>query len=512
MKRMKPLRLKSIIFALLISSLLLITSICQGEVNSKTGAYFVSVDDVDDHHSGNFAFTRTYNSDNKESGMFGAGWSTPFEKRLRCETNALVLYDRCRREYVRYVPSGDTVLTKDTTLSSIPLGATFTNVRAKCRMVVRTEGGFTHSCTGKDIERFNGSGEIITIVDDDEVTTVHRAGSGRIDAIEDHTGHRITFAYNDEGMVKEMFYEGKNLKTFTYRSGCLRAATSEKGAEENYLYGQNDELVALNTGSGNEFVYYESDGDHRVTCVKQSTGGETSYRYEIDPADPGHTTTRSLSYDEPGMEVGRTFEQFFYNVEVSGDRWLTRTVVDQDGAQTVTELTRSGTPLLIESGNDKVVFKYDTEGRLVFKIDRHGVVTELEYESRHGKVSRITKRFQDTADKQSIITFIYDAQGQLIQAEGSDGRKVDLSYSSYGMMSKLITGNRTVQITYNKQKKMERIAVKGMGELRVRYTSTGEVDTVRPKSGSRKISLVVVSLFEVLTGLIGEAKISLTLY
>ncbi len=130
MKRMKRISLHFLIAALLAWSQLFTTSICQAEVNSKTGAYFVSVGDVDGQYSRYFSFTRTYNSDNKESGMFGAGWSTPFEKRLRSEGNALALYDRCRREYVRYIPSGGGVLSKDSPLTSIPPGATFTNARA----------------------------------------------------------------------------------------------------------------------------------------------------------------------------------------------------------------------------------------------------------------------------------------------------------------------------------------------------------------------------------------------
>ena len=54
--------------------------------------------------------------------------------------------------------------------------------------------------------------------------------------------------------------------------------------------------------------------------------------------------------------------------------------------------------------------------------------------------------------------------------------------------------------------------MKGLGEMRIRYKSTGEVDTVEPKSGSRKIAVAVASIFEDLTGVVKEAKISLTLY
>ena len=155
---------------------------------------------------------------------------------------------------------------------------------------------------------------------------------------------------------------------------------------------------------------------------------------------------------------------------------------------------------------------YDSEGRLTYMIDREGVVTEIEYDSLHGKISRFTKSFPKPKDKRHVLSFQYDAQGHLITAEGSDGRRAVVSYFPNGMINELKAGKWIVHYTYNDQNKPIRIAVKGLGACRFLYSRTSGNYTVKPKSGSTKILEAVNSAFEVLSGIVDETFINYSLY
>jgi len=184
------------------------------------------------------------------------------------------------------------------------------------------------------------------------------------------------------------------------------------------------------------------------------------------------------------------------------------TTIDGDRTETVYNEC-CGLPLMIKRGTQETSFEYDTKGH-VTKKETPTEMTELAYEPKVGKVSKVT-RYSKT-DKKNVkwSTFEYDGKGNLVFAKNSDKRGVRLFYDQNGRISSMVDQNkRRIDFKYNENSKPVEIRDPQLGTIRVTYSNSGEIKKVESTAG-RKIALQVTSAFQNLLDIIRPAGVSLS--
>jgi RHS repeat-associated protein len=164
-----------------------------GGINITNGnRHFQQVDYAAEGMAAKLSMVRAYNSNNHEMGMFGLGWTTPFEESLQIlspEEFALhrgdggITYYRRENEndlvLFAVMPKGDH--------SKIMIG------EGACRLVLKN--GEQHI--------FHVSGKLWMFVDKNgNSTELFYDTNGRLEKIQDATGRILSFYYNDWGMIR----------------------------------------------------------------------------------------------------------------------------------------------------------------------------------------------------------------------------------------------------------------------------------------------------------------------
>ena len=223
---------------------------CVGEpVDLATGnMYLTHTDYTASGLSRELSLVRTYNSQNQNSGIFGVGWSTPFDEELTVidplhlsisRGNGSVVYfgryNESETIYVPYMPPDD-----------------------KSQVIVDESGTDTeYVLMLKSGEKrvFDSAGRFIGISDrNDNVTTLTYDQSGRLTTVTSPTGRELSFVYNAAGKVSSVAdgvngsigpeYDPSILGTvasyeYDPASGLLSEVTYPDGSSYLYVYTYN---------------------------------------------------------------------------------------------------------------------------------------------------------------------------------------------------------------------------------------------------------------------------------
>ena len=147
------------------------------------------------------ALSRVYNSLDQSSGMFGVGWSTPWEMRLDgtdgSYEDSLILYDG-DGGVDKFVPS--------TTYSSFSSITSWKGPGGVTTTIVREGTGFRLLYLDGSSQLFNATGDLTQIRDAKGVVqSLVRDGAGRVTQVKDDlSGRSITFGYAFNGVQLEV--------------------------------------------------------------------------------------------------------------------------------------------------------------------------------------------------------------------------------------------------------------------------------------------------------------------
>ena len=110
-------------------------------------------------------------------------------------------------------------------------------------------------------------------------------------------------------------------------------------------------------------------------------------------------------------------------------------------------------------------------------------------------------------------TFSYDAAGNLIYAENSDGKSVTLKYDAVGRIETMISKDQSrIEFAYNENSKPIEIRLVVGDKIQrivVTYTASGEIEKAESPDG-RQVALAVTTAFQNLQDIIRPAGVSLS--
>ena len=535
-------------------------------VSLKNGNFFIGYLDL--LYSGGFEpkIERVYNSKSTYRGIFGANWGNEYEVYLTVAPDGSVVVN----EYGggaenRFVPVGAKAQDIVNAVELISKAAQQTGFMSKpdalaaYKKRLQAEAGFRN----QEWERFRLAGKVQPrkIADGTQLTSNRFSyqyitklpggyqrtfDTGRVDRFDetghllktsDKNGNSIELSYGKDGRLQKILdnFNRKIFFSFDNRNR-VEKISGESGKEATYKYNDKDELVFSKDADGNTFTYkYSTDGRHGLTeivygdrstmqiayhgpdklvsvkSVKDRDGSTVDYDYEMDGVQKGRVAVSITNKGKDGKIVSTSKYEYLVKYRPDGDEWNYKMVATLDGEKTETTYNECcGLPLLIKRGSDETSFEYDRKGRVTKKVTS-GEITELAYDAKSSKVSRVAHYSKQNKKDTRWSEFQYDDKGNLLFAKNSSGKGVKLFYDGNGRIKSLLDqSKRRLDFKYNEASKPIEIIDPALGSITVAYSNSGEIKKVESSAG-RKIAMEVTSAFQNLLDIIRPAGVSLAL-
>ncbi len=356
----------------------------------------------------NIRLTRSYNSKNQVSGLFGTGWSTGYDETLGALNDLGVRIG---------MPDGRAVYFGRSSTSD-PFSPATPDFQGQ---VVKSSDG-TFNLTFKDgrVHKFDVNGKLIWQKDrNGNQTTLNYDSNGLLTGITDPFSRTLTITRDGNGQIYQLSDSIGLVATYEYypSSNYLKTVTypdNSKFKFEYTLVGGVYYLSTVKDALDNVLETHQYDSGGRAT-TSESAGGNDKYTF--DYSDPAMTVVTD--------RLGR-LTKFYFN-HTSG-----RNVVKK-----VEGLCGCGGG----SSNEATQFLYDSRLNLVKKTDALGRETVYTYDSSQN-VTSIT-------DVLGTQIFTFNSLGEILTATDRMGGVTTNTYSSTGnLLTSKDALNNTTTLTY----------------------------------------------------------------
>lgn len=535
--------------------------LAQANVSIKNGNFFIGYTDV--LYSGGLEpkIERVFNSKTSYRGVFGPGWGNEYEVSLSVSADGSVVV----KEYGggaenRFVPTTFKKADLDNAVNAIAaaarkMGGIGTEAQLKdYKRRLTEDAGFRNDeweklrargqlparavAVGTQFQSNRFSYQYITrtktgylrVFDNGRTETFD--DSGRLTTIADRNGNRITFQYRKDGVLQSLSDNLNRRMAFSFNSkGLLERIDADGGKRVEYAYNDKDQLVRSKDVEGNVYTYkydarnnmveigysdkttlqvayFGPDQKDNVRSVKDRDGSITEYSYKNPGTD--QIAVGVVVKTSDGKVASNSTYQYTIKRRKDGEEWTQRLVSVVDGDQTDTIYNECcGLPIQIRRGKDVTQFEYDRRGN-VTKKTTPSEITQLSYDPKSNKVSRVVRIPKNNPKRQSWSQFQYDAKGNLVFARNSDKKAVRLVYDTSGRIGSIVDHEkRQLLFKYNEASKPIEIRDPKLGAITVKYKSSGEVDSVDSSAG-RQVALQVTTAFKNLLDIIRPAGVSLS--
>ncbi|MEN9724192.1 MAG: hypothetical protein RJB38_2178, partial [Pseudomonadota bacterium] len=399
---------------------------------------------------------------------------------------------------------------------TLPVGSQLVSNKFAYQVITRLKDGYQRNFDTGKIERFDEQ--------------------GRLTRVSDKNGNFIELTYSKEGRIEKLVDNMNRKMFFTFNNrGLLEKVQGEDGSEASYRYNAQGELVESKDSEKNVYQYkYSTDGYHNLTEVlygdktalqvsyygvekyqgvkslKERDGTLNEYDYVLDPKDRGHLTVSVQVKDAEAKPISKQKYDYYFKYKPDGEEWTYKLVSDSDGEVTETVYNECcGLPLQIKRGGEETSFAYDTKGRVVRK-STPSEVTDLSYDAKAGKVSKVIRNSKIDKKFSSWSEFQYDERGNLVFAKNSESRGVKLFYDGTGRIKTLVDQDRRrLDFKYDQNSRPVEITDPKLGTIKVSYKNSGEIDKVDSAAG-QKVAVQVTTAFQNLLEIIRPAGVNLS--
>lgn len=473
---------------------------------------------------------RVYNSQNQLSGMFGKGWSSPWERTAQLSDDGGVVDRESNTEQPRwYYPEpfsragidalADNIEKLPPSLRGELAGKSSEEIQMQLKnnaalrydlwqklvehgvaqapqVAVGTR--FYGTCgrapyyewTGKGLvlvnsddsrTEFDAEGHVATITfKDNRQVVLQRNTQGLIERILDPWGRELRFTYDDNGRMIAIESDAGETVSYEYdAAGRLIAAKNKAtGVVEHYAYNKTDQLIEERTARYTKAISYYPDGN-----VSEVREGKlvTEYSYRSEPMSQWGLLEQKLVFVHQLHGVGGatptwniTLHRYTIALDLYGDKWISNAVNESGGNVTETEYASKCLPLW-QKVNEKLMFSREFDGlcRLTYQ-EKDNEQTWISYEGDTEFASTMTTGNRVTGSVKTI-QLAYNENHKVAQVSETEGRTASSAGKSADDIEKI------TYIEYSEFGKPSLIRKKGEGELRVYYNDKGEIEKVDSK-------------------------------
>lgn len=438
--------------------------------------YLQHTDYVGQGLSENLSLVRTYNSQSAQYGMFGLGWSTPFEERLTVTDSLHIAMASADGSTVFYSRSADTDATY------FP----YMPVSDKSSVDLNADGAYTLYLKSGDKRVFNATGALTSIVDRNENATTLTYGDGsHLTSVTSPTGRTLTINYNDLGKITSIQDALGVVATYTYDSLTGELVRVTYGDDSQYRYS-----YAVNSGTGRSLL----------TVVK----------------DALNNVRESHAYDSSGRavtsEIGNGIEKYTVSYTSATETTVTdalgrvtRTTFDTSkGKNVVTSVTG---PYCNQAAATRYK-EYDASLNMIKETDPLGYKTHYAYDD-DGNVTNLSSPVKNqmasynefggilkAKDSLGAVSNVYDATGNLLSAVDSEdpntpnAPRTTYTYNPRGLVqTKMDPLGNVTKYYYDASGNLTQVAKMVNGLERVyaeyAYDGRGRVTTAKDSLGNQ---------------------------
>jgi YD repeat-containing protein len=510
---------------ILLATLLTIPAIAMAGVNPQNGNFFITYQDITQQSGDHdLNLTRTYNSQATELGWFGSGWGSPFETRLIAMPDGSVAVQENGTGQINFYRAKDKADIQKAVMRIVEAANQRDKLSPEATDALRKkladdeelrvrkvlQYGLHADLPANTVLRSNDcpAAELVRLADSYKRVTCDKSNDyfdlqGRLIRREESNGYSVRVSYEGQRPASNKDSLGQSLDFKWTPAGLLTDASNSKD-HTIYTQDKNNDLVKSNDVNGNSYNYdydnnhnltrigyvddtsmrieYTSSANGIVQSVTQRFGDKMVYEYRSDPSDARHTWTKITAIAASGEQSSRELEYQGRTTE-TGAAQLARLAVSNDRGRLETI--------------------YDDKGRVIRKANNAGGVTQYVYHPQSDKLIMVWNNDLKTE-------FHYDKQGNLIRAEDSNGRVIDLDYRDTPQIQRMVDVNRAdktrreLTFKYNAAGKPTEIALVGTGKITVDYDDKGEISKVNSSQGA-KMALQVTQAFQNLLSVVKVA-------
>ena len=418
-----------------------------------------------------FAWTRSYNSQDIASGPLGPGWTHPYGGSL-----TVINTTTGELEYL----AGTGQRTRFTKVSGGSTGAaTYRGKSFDGTLKRLADNSYEMITRDRRSFRFDSAGLLTQIKPRFLPATTLAYTSGKLTSITDSAGRTITLTYNTSSptLIERVTLPDSRYVEYGYTSGRLTSVRNPRGKTWTLAYDSNGRLLSIQDPVGRyelQDIQYDSQG--RVTSEEDGSGEALTYSYTtstpyslttVTPAGRGSTVykhlgnllisvtdalnrTTTYSYDGQGRKASETdgrgnTRRFEYDAVGN----LTREIAPSPAGFAIERTFNATNDLLTDKDGrgNTTTYAYATAsdlaadyqvGQLKSTTDRENGNTTFKYWTTTSTPTPLATQvglLKSTTDQRSKTTsFDYDAAGNLSKVTSPLGLKTTMGYDGSGRM------------------------------------------------------------------------------
>jgi len=422
-----------------------------GKVNAFNGNFILEKNDFSLGGRGKeIDISRTYNSQDKESGFFGKGWSSSLDVKVKEENNGDVLYIEQDKRIHRFKKVADGY--------QAPIGIYLT--------LTKDSNGFYFKDLDQSVTTFRTDGKLEYKKDANGNKTTYSYVNGKITSISDASGRSVSLSYTGE-YISKITYEDQII-SFAYNNNELTEVKTANGRTYKYGY-ENGKLKfvydPLHTESFPSFTEYTYDEDGKLIKVTDALKKVTNITYDTDNRQATVTGPKGNKdvyiYNEDGNP--KTYISDSNNLkltttyEYDNNNLVEMTAPKDQGVDSSETYTYDKNGNILEEknafGTDK--YEYNNNNDVVKTIDTENKETTIAYDETN-PVSEVDQ----TAKTASISN--YNSFGNLIESSN------DLSAATNSLINPSFEnslGNEWSKMTNNDDGSFASISMQASGSF-----------------------------------------------
>ncbi|MCU7712677.1 DNRLRE domain-containing protein [Priestia sp. JV24] len=382
-----------------------------GTVNAFNGNFVF--DETDFSLSGRgpgINISRFYNSLDKDIGIFGKGWNSSLDIKVKEESNGDVLLIEQDKRIHRFRKQADEY--------QAPTGIYLT--------LTKDSNGFYFESTNQDIIAFRSDGKLDYQKDANGNKTTFSYVNGKIASITDASARSVSLSYTGN-FVSKITYENQ-VTTFTYNGDELIESKTPNG--RTYKYGYEDGKLRFiydpkHTVDKPSVTEYEYDNVGKLIKVTDTLKRVTSVSYDTDARKTTVTNPKGskdiYAYNEDGNPLSTIID--------SNNLKLT-TTYDYDNNNLIKQID----PKDQQESSPTTSYTYDNSGNVLTSTDAYG--TERYEYNKNNDIVKITSQEgdpnSDSPEDKKESTIAYDNVNAISETDQGAKTSSISNYDSFG--------------------------------------------------------------------------------
>lgn len=374
-------------------------------VNTATGNYNYESTDLRVPGRGlDFEFGRAYNSQDATPGPLGVGWSHSFNIYLTEVGSGTPSVHYSDGKVLGYLNQPGTT----NYLSSYP--------GHYDQLIRNTDNSWVLKKTNQRTYHFNAGGKLTAVTDGNgNRITLSYDGNGNLSQVTDTAGRLFQLTYAGPLLTSVVDPTGRTLQ-FTYDGASNQISFRDANNNLNsYFYDSGNRLIRIVDGRGNNLLVNGYDGSNRVATQSNGRGFLWSFVYNADGStsvfDPNNPASALNS-----KPIKYTHDTNF-NMQREADRLSNQTDIRYDD--------RNNRSQISDLRSNYFTYQYDANGNVTAHTDPLQNTRQATYDARNNPTQLI-----DEAGAKTEMG--YDGEGNLTRVTDALGNLATMTYNSFG--------------------------------------------------------------------------------